>query len=503
MRTAEDAILAIDLGTSSVKTLILSRRSIVLGRGQASYPTSHPRPGFDEQHVDDWLQAINTATASARRFAPLASIQAIAITGQMHGTVMLDRDGMPLHPAIIWSDRRASDLLPDIQARLGPSLPTTIGGPLGTGYLALSMAWIREHRPHLWNEIAHVILPTDLAGFLLTGVLATDPSNAVSTGLLNAGTGTWDASLLDAFTLPNSWLPQLVPSGSQIGPLAPEAAKALDLPSGLPVIHAGGDAPVAAIGGHVLTEVEAMITMSTGAQVIRPTARYSPEPAGRWHTWPAALPPDVTGDRWLSVGATLNAGRAVDWIHHTLAPGMSLPDVLELAKSVPVGSANLLFLPYLAGERSPLLDPDARGGFIGLSDSHGPEHLVRAVLEGIALSLTDTLDRMTPDSNRPDQIVFGGGGASQEMRQIMANVIGVPLAIPPTSESSALGAARIGSHTLGWTHLTKDRDASTGPTSIVHPVQAEHDIHRERLELFREAAASTLPIMHKLQRRHP
>jgi len=348
-----------------------------------------------------------------------------------------------------------------------------------------------------------VILPVDLVGFLLTGVLATDPSNAVSSGLLNAGTGTWAESLIAAFALPIEWLPQLVPSGSQIGPLATEAAEALDLPAGLPVVHAGGDAPVAAIGGGAFTGADAMITMSTGAQVIRPTARYAPEPEGRWHTWPAALPPDVTGDRWLSVGATLNAGRAIAWIHRTLAPGMTLADVLELAQSVPVGTANLLFLPYLAGERSPLLNPNARGAFIGLSDSHGPEHLVRAVLEGIALSLADTLDRMTPDADSLDQVVFGGGGASREMRQIMANVIGVPLAIPPTPESSALGAARIGAHALGWTHLTKDRDAQMGPTSIVHPVRAEHDVYRERLELFREAVAATLPIMHKLQRRRP
>lgn len=503
MRTAEDAILALDLGTSSVKTLILSSRGMILGRGQASYSTSHPGPGFDEQHVDDWFQAIIGATASARRFAPLATIQAIAITGQMHGTVALDRHGKPLHPAIIWSDRRASDLLPVIQARLGPTLPTTIGGPLGTGYLALSLAWIRKHRPHLWNDVAHVCLPADLVGFLLTGELATDSSNAVSTGLLNAETGDWDESLLEAFVLPEAWLPALQPSGSQVGPLAPEAAEVLDLPPGLPVFLAGGDAPVAAIGGGVFDENAAMITMSTGAQVIRPAARYAPEPEGRWHTWPAALPPGVAGCRWLSVGATLNAGRAIDWIHRTLAPDTSLADVVELAQAVPVGSGNLLFLPYLAGERSPLLDPSARGAFVGLSDGHGPEHLVRAVLEGVALSLADTLDRMTPDLDRPGQIVFGGGGASREMRQIMANVIGVPLAIPPVQESSALGAARIGAHAFGWMQLTGQPGASLGPGSIIHPVQAEHDVYHERLAVYREAAIANLPIMHRLQRQQP
>ncbi|MBA3276505.1 MAG: hypothetical protein H0T72_11990 [Chloroflexia bacterium] len=500
MRTVEEAILAIDLGTSSVKTLILSQGGAILGRGQASYTTSHPRAGFDEQHVDDWLQGIISAVASARRFAPLAAIEAIAITGQMHGTVMLDRFGMPLHPAIVWSDRRGADLLVEAQARLDSILPARIGGPLGTGYMALSLAWIRLHRPHLWNEIAQVLLPTDFVGFRLTGIVATDASNAVSTGLLNAETGLWDESLLAEFAIPDDWLSQLVPSGDQIGPLTTEAAEALDLPAGLPVIHAGGDAPVAAIGGRVYTEAGAMIVMSTGAQVIRPTARYAPEPEGRWHTWPAALPEDMPGCRWLNVGATLNAGRAIDWIHRTLAPGISLTDVLALAQSAPAGADDLLFLPYLAGERSPLLDPHARGAFLGLNERHGPHHLVRAVLEGIALSVADVLDRMAPVAIRPDRIVFGGGGATRDLRQIMANVIGAPLSIPPAQDSSALGAALSGAHALDWPALEQDQAGREDHGAIVSPNGDDHDLYRERLDLFRDAIAANLPLMHRLQR---
>ncbi|MBA2467836.1 MAG: hypothetical protein H0V37_00350 [Chloroflexia bacterium] len=502
MRTAEEATLAIDLGTSSVKTLILSRAGTILGRSQASYTTSHPRAGFDEQHVDDWLHGIISAVVGARRFAPLAAIQAIAITGQMHGTVMLDQFGMPLHPAIVWSDRRGANLLVEVQARLGPSLPDRIGGPLGPGYMALSLAWIREHRPHLWNEITQVLLPTDFVGFLLTGIVATDTSNAVSTGLLNAETGLWDESLLAEFAIPEAWLPQLVPSGGQIGPLAAEAAAALDLPAGLPVIHAGGDAPVAAIGGHVFTEASAMIMMSTGAQVIRPSARYAPESEGRWHTWPAALPADMPGGRWLNVGATLNAGRAIDWIHRTLAPGVALADLLALAQTAPAGADDLLFLPYLAGERSPLLDPSARGAFLGLNEQHGPHHLVRAVLEGIALSVADVLDRMAPEATRPDRIVFGGGGATRDLRQIMANVIGAPLSIPSAQDSSALGAALSGAHALGWPALGPDRAGRDDHGATVSPNQADHELYRGRLDLFRDAIAANLPLMHRLQR-HP
>jgi len=489
VQRANRGVLAIDLGTSSVKALIVEPDGTVLGRGQASYTTLHPREGFDEQQVDDWLQAIVLASGGARRFAPNASIEAIAITGQMHGTVMLDRFGLPLQAAIIWSDRRAADLIEPVKARLGSDAPRRIGGPIGTGYLALTLAWIREHRPQQWQSIARVALPVDWVGYQLTGTLATDPSNAVSTGLLDAERRTWSPDLLDAFAIPEGWLPAIVPTGTVIGHLATDL---LDLPPGIPVIHAGGDAPTAAVGGDVLSTNRAMITMSTGAQVIRPSASYAPEPDGRWHTWPAAIPDGAIGPAWLRVGALLNAGRAIDWIHRSLAPGMPVTDLIALAQTAPAGAGGLLFLPYLAGERSPLLDPFARGAFIGLAESHEPRHQILAVIEGIALSLADTIGRMSPPS---ESIVFGGGGASPEVRQVMANVLGIPLSVPPVQDISALGAARIAAHALGhpafdhWGH----------PGTIVRPAFDTRDLYDERLAIYREAVSATLPVMHRLQ----
>lgn len=502
MRTAEEAILAIDLGTSSVKTLIVARSGSILGRGQASYPTSHPRDGFDEQHPDDWFHGIVAATTGARRFAPLATIDAIAITGQMHGTVMLDRDRLPLHSAVIWSDRRSAELLTEIGARLGTALAATIGGPLSTGYQATTLAWFQQHRPHLWHEIRHVLLPTDYIGLLLTGAIATDPSNAVSTGLFASGRGDWDTAVLAQLEIPAEWLPTIVPTGSQVGLLAPAMAEILELPRQCPVYLAGGDAPVAAVGGGVLTAADAMIVMSTGAQVTRPAARYAPHPGGSWHTWPSARPLGADGAAWIDVGATLSGGRAIAWVHRLLAPQSSLSDFIALADAAPVGSGNLLFLPYLAGERSPLNDPLARGAFIGLGEGHGPEHHVRAVLEGIALSLADVLDRMTQGRDRPERIVLGGGGASRDMRQLMASVLGIPLTIPPSEASSALGATMVGAHALGWRRLGSG-DGATAERLVVYPVASDHERYRERLELFREAATATLPLMHRLQRPAP
>jgi xylulokinase len=242
-----------------------------------------------------------------------------------------------------------------------------------------------------------------------------------------------------------------------------------------------------------------MITLSTGAQVMRPTASYTPDPVGRWHTWPAARPPEAGAAPWLSVGALLNGGRAIDWIHRTLAPGIPIADLMDLAQAAPVGSGNLLFLPYLAGERSPLLDPYARGAFIGLDDGHEPGHLVRAVLEGVALAIAHTLDLMTPEAGRPARIVFGGGGASRTLRQIVASVLGVPLIVPPTQESSALGAATIAAHTLRWHELSSEAPWNRQPNFEVAPHARDHRSYEALFALFREATDSLLPIMHQLR----
>ncbi|HYI24691.1 MAG TPA: FGGY family carbohydrate kinase, partial [Thermomicrobiales bacterium] len=407
MPSQPGTVLAIDLGTSSVKVLIVGPNGNVLARGQAGYPTIHSRPDHDEQRIDDWLDATGEAVRAARRFTPDTPIDAIAVTGQMHGTVLYDADGLLLHPAVIWSDRRATELLPDLMATLGSTLMETIGGPLGTGYLASTLAWFRTHRPQVWRHIARVALPVDAIVQALCGSFVTDASNAVSSGLLNAQTGQWDTGILDTLGIPAGWLPEIVSPGTYAGYLTARASGLLGLPAGVPVAPAGGDALAAAVGGGVLTSDATMVVVSTGAQVIRPTGKWTPEQSGRWHTWPSATPPEAHGDRWASVGALLNGGRAIDWIHRTTCPGTPVQDVLDSARTVPAGADGLLFLPYLAGERTPLLDPYMRGSVVGLSDRHEPRHLMRAVLEGVALAIAGAADSMSAGSSMPQHLVVG------------------------------------------------------------------------------------------------
>lgn len=491
-------VLAIDLGTSSVKVLIVGPTGEVLGWGQAAYPTIQARPDQDEQHLEDWLDGISQATAAARRFTPNSTIEAIAVTGQMHGTVMYDANGLALHTAVIWSDRRAAALLPQVLETLGPSLPSTIGGPLATGYMAVTLAWFQQHRPQVWEHIRRVALPADAIVHALCGEFATDPSNAVSTGLLNGQTGEWEPDILDTIGIPVEWLPPIVPSGSIAGQLTSRAASQLDLPAGIPVVTAGGDAPVAAVGGGVVSNDSAMVVVSTGSQFMRPVPAWSPEPDGRWHTWPSAAA-SFAGDRWLNVGALLNGGRAIDWIHRTVARDIPVSDVLESCRDVPVGADGLLFLPYLAGERTPILDPYARGAFIGLADRHEPRHLVRAVLEGICLSIVDASAQMASGLPTPNKIVLGGGGASTVFRTILASALGIPLTVPPVQAISAHGAAFVTALANSWMSLADVAGIVGRGATVVQPNPADHTRYRELLDTYQDARSNLLPIMHRLQ----
>ncbi len=500
-RSPRPAVLAIDLGTSSVKTLIVDLRGEIIGRGGATYPTQHPSPGFDEQEVDDWLEATITATSAARRFAPDVDIHAVSVTGQMHGTVLLDEQNQPLGRAIVWSDLRAADDLDALERAMPSDLRSRIGGPLATGYQIASLHWLRQHRRREWSRIRKVLLPKDALVLLLTGIAATDPSDAASTGLLDAKTGQWDTAILDEMGINPDWLPPILPSGTPIIPLASDAAEALGIPAGIPVVVAGGDAPVAAVGAGVTSGRSALVVLSTGAQILRPTATYAPDPAGRWHTWPAAVPGGGGAESWNRVGAVLNAGRAVSWVHGLIGGSGTVRELVDTATLAPPGADGLLFLPYLAGERSPILDPHARGAFIGLTGRHGPAHLMRAVLEGVTFSIADAMECFSREETPLAVIHLGGGGSSAPVwRQIVADTIDAPIQTSDLTDTSAFGAARIAAHTLGWITLPEDREWLPRRTAVVTPDRERVALYREILPIYRKLVDAVLPLSHQLQK---
>jgi len=299
----------------------------------------------------------------------------------------------------------------------------------------------------------------------------------------------------DATGVPSEWLPPIVETGTAIGFLRHDPAEQLGLPVGIPVYHGGGDAASAAIGGGAVTVADAMLTLSTGAQIVLPMDDSAPDLGGRWHTWPAALPSRASGSRSLRIGAMLNAGRALDWIHGLNNRATPIERLLEAAAAVPAGAEGLLFLPYLAGERSPRVDPHARGAFIGLNDTHGPAHLTRAVVDGIALAIADVAETMGHHLAGRRFTIGGGAARSPVVRQAIANALGTPLAYRQDGSDSAAGAAMIAAHVRGWRPLEQ---APRSAASVVTPDREAVGVYRERLAIYRDAANATASINHLL-----
>jgi xylulokinase len=458
------AILALDVGTTSMKGMLVDESGQILGIAsvpQRSPPTAH-----------GWLDACRDVMATLRTRLPGATIAMVSVTGQMHGTQRYTPEGTPLGPAQVWTDRRAAPHLPALLAAAGPSLPTRIGSTIAPGYQALNL--FVEDR---WAAIGTVVLPKDALVHALTGAFVTDPSDAAGTGLWDGGSGTWAWDIVDALGIPRRVLPDVVSTGVVVGEVRSDAG---GIAPGTPVVLAGGDTPVAAAGAGLDTGDAVQMMLSTSAQVLHPTDTWEPHPEAMWYTWPSALP---TGPRWLRSGTISNGGAVVDW----LASIQGAVDVPTIAPT-PV-----VMLPHLAGRRFPLADATVSGAFVGLRGTTTREDLYAAVLQGIAFSFREVYDAMMAERPGPRAIRFGGGGSAiPGFASLLATVIGRSIERIAGSELTCIGAARIAAHSLNWTPPTMPaRD-------LMEPDMAVKARFDEIYEIYREANAAVLPVSHAL-----
>lgn len=458
-------ILAIDAGTTALKIMRVENDLSILSTDRI------PTPDLD---VHAWLAAIHD---NLRKHGDGGEISKIAITGQMHGLVPLEDSGYG--EGVPWTDQRGSSILPPINNALAPDAASRIGGPLASGFQAVSLAWIKAHDPEQRARIRRIMLPKDALIHALTGRHVTDPSDAASTGMLDVASFSWAWEVVDTIGIPHEWLPQIVPSGTEVGAVSSRVATGLGLKPDVPVIVAGGDAPVGALGGGVTEPDQALIMLSTGAQIILPIDTYKPDPAGRWYTWPSAVPEKGQGARFLQVGTLLNAGIATGWLRRILA------DAGDIATT----PTDLIVLPHLIGERTPLRDPLARGAILGITPQTTPGELSRAGLEGIAYALRHALDEMCGERPRPDMIRLGGGGANNEVWQVaITNVLGVRTERIATADLSAFGAAALAS----GKHV---------PPTTTHRVAPDSGLvtcYQKRYEIYRDALDAVTPVSHRL-----
>ena len=434
-------LLGIDIGTSRAKAVLVEPDGHVLGIATTDYPVDQPLPGWAEQDPEAWWQAACEAVRGALSQAGTSGgdVTAIGLSGQMHGTVLLDPDGQPVRPAIVWPDQRSQAEVERACRDTGLNrLARLAANRLATGFTAASLLWLLGHEPNALASADKVVLPKDYVRLRLTGEVATDVSDASATLLFDVAQRRWSHELLKEWKLPHWLLPPVLESTAVAGELQPEASEALGLRAGTPVVAGGADQACQAIGSGLLDPGLASCTIGTGGQLLSPLAAPAYDPKLRLHTFCHAI-----AGRWYLMGATLAAGLSLSWYREQFCPaGASFDELAGEAARVPAGAEGLLFLPYLVGERTPHFDPEARGAFVGLTLRHGRAHAVRAIMEGVAFALRDSLEIMRELGPGPAQIVSaGGGGSRQPWQGILAGVFGLPVMSARGPERTAVGAA--------------------------------------------------------------
>lgn len=487
-------LLGIDLGTSSVKVIVGNLDGGVVASAAAEYPIEHPQPLHAEQDPNAWWDACVAAVRAAIAGAKGAEIAAIGLSGQMHGVVMLDREQRLVAPAIIWPDQRSQRQVQEITERMGAErLYSITGSPLSTGFLAASIRWMQQEAPAAWEQVQMLLLPKDYLRWRMTGVFATDPSDGAGTLLLDERQRDWSDDLLRLLDLDRSHLPLVQPSDRVGGYLADAAAAELGLPAGIPVVTGAADTACGLLGAGAVTSDRLLLSISTGGQLVQPVDDVLVDRLGRIHTFCSALAPGTRQAGWYQMGATLNAGMALRWLRDSLL-GWHYPDAYDVmnvaAENSPPGAQGLLFLPYLVGERSPHMDPTARGAFFGLTLRHGQGDLVRAVMEGATFACYDAYGVLAELGVQSQSIILAGGGAKSAVwRQIVADVFGMPVQPLLTSEQSALGAVLLAGGGVGLLDIAAAARqwAQLGPATAPDP--GRHAFYRERFAAFQDLYA--------------
>lgn len=443
-------LLGIDLGTSGTKTVLFDLQGVPAASHTAEYPLYQPQNGWAEQDPHDWWRAVQEGISAvlSKSGATPSDIRGIGISGQMHGLVMLDIQGHVIRNAILWCDGRTQVECDEITAAVGrEKLLSITANPALPGFTAGKILWIRKHEPGNYEKCRHILLPKDYIRYKLTGEFATEVSDASGMNLLDVPKRMWSGEILSALNIDSTWLGRMYESCEVTGAVTASAAEATGLAPGTLVVGGAGDNAAAAIGTGVVETGKAFTTLGTSGVIFAHTNDVTIDTKGRVHTFCSAVP-----GKWTVMSCTLAAGLSLQWFRNTfcaaekeISANMGI-DPYELmtaqAERSPIGANRLLYLPYLMGERSPLLDSNARGGFIGLSAIHTKGDLIRAVMEGVSYSQRQCLDvfrEMGVDVS--DMAACGGGGRSPFWRQMLADVYACPVKTIASAEGPALGAA--------------------------------------------------------------
>jgi len=443
-------VIGVDCGTSGTKTVLFDEKGTVISSATVEYPMYQPKNGYAEQDPADWADAMISTirTVMSKSGVDKEDVKGVGISGQMHGLVMLDKDNKVLRRSIIWCDQRTAAEVEEMNSKLGrEKLIGITANPALTGWTAAKILWVRNNEPEIYGKCRHILLPKDYLRFILTGEYATEVSDASGMQLLDVPNRCWSKEVCETLDIDISMLGKVYESCEVTGQITEAMAEKTGLKAGTIVVGGAGDNAAAAVGTGVAVDGKAFTTIGTSGVVFAHTSRISIDPKGRVHTCCAAVP-----GCWHVMGVTQGAGLSLKWFRDNFcsaeketAKYMGTDEYYLMDKeamTVPTGANRLLYLPYLMGERTPHLDPDARGVFFGLSAMHTKKDMLRAVMEGVSYSLRDCVEVFREmNINVSDMMACGGGGSSPLWRSMLADLYNCPVKTASSKEGPALGVA--------------------------------------------------------------
>ncbi len=491
--------MGIDVGTGGTRALIVDAK----GKPIAAVTEPHEdmrmeHPLWAEQRPEDWARAAVEAIRGvlAAGGAKGSEVRGIGLSGQMHGLVILDRAAEVIRPALIWCDQRSQAQVDFINRTIGKEkVLKAIANPLLTGFTLPKLLWVRDHEPQHFERVRKMLLPKDYIRFQLTGEFATEVSDASGTAVFDVVRRRWSLDMMDGLGLDCDILPSVHESSNVSGVVSTRAAELTGLAAGTPVVGGGGDQAASAVGNGIVTPGIVSCTLGTSGVVFAHMEQVAYDPRGRVHTFCHAV-----RDKWHVMGVTQAAGLSLQWLRNQLAPGASYDALMNEAAQAPAGSQGLFWLPYLMGERTPHLDAQARGGWIGLTARHTRADLIRAVIEGVSYSQKDGLDIVEQLGVEVSSVRASGGGArSPFWRQILADVFGKRVARLETQEGSAYGAALLAMTGTGEFATVPEACAATiRESDSVTPRAAELAVYATGHAVYRDLYSALSPLYSRM-----
>jgi xylulokinase len=490
--------IGIDSSTTATKALLMDASGKVVAVASSEYSYLTPHPLWSEQDPQLWWDGTIESIKQVLSKAGVKGdeVKGIGLTGQMHGSVFLDKDGEVLRPALLWNDQRTGQQCDDIRDRLGKKkLIQITGNDALTGFTAPKILWVQQEEPETYAKIAQILLPKDYVRYKLTNEYACDRAGGAGTLLFDVRKRTWSPEMLEVLEIDPTWMPKTFEGTEITGTVSKQAAEATGLKEGIPVMGGGGDQAAAAVGTGAVQEGIVSLSLGTSGVIFAATDTPAIEPEGRLHAFCHAVP-----GKWHLMGVMLSAAGSLRWHRDTFAPGKDFGEFVQQAGDIPAGADGLLFLPYLTGERTPHPDPLARGAFVGLTVRHTLQHLTRAVLEGVSFGLRDSFELMKEAglANVTQVRATGGGAKSTLWRQILADVLGAELVTVSSEEGAAYGAALLAATGAGvFTSVEEACEKAiqiTGSTSPGESVEFYNKLYPE----YRGLYPALKPSFHKV-----